>query len=160
MLMFYLYPLKYREEIIEISDFYGVDRALIFATVNVESRFDKNARSNKGAKGLMQITDDTATFIAKSIKAYSYDIYDVKTNLSFGCYYIKYLIDRFGGERLAMIAYNAGEGNVKNWLLNPKYSKDGKTLSQIPFKESREYIEKIEKSLIKYKKLYSKIVDK
>ena len=58
------------------------------------------------------------------------------------------------------MAYNAGEGNVTEWLANKEYSKDGRNLTKIPFRESREYLEKIEKSLSNYKKLYKNILDK
>lgn len=157
---YYLYPIKYENEVISNARLFGVDSALVFATVNVESRFNKDAVSNRGAKGLMQLTDSTASSIAIKLGVKEYDIFDVNTNLKFGCYYLKYLISKFNNVKTAITAYNAGEGNVSFWLTKKEYSKDGKNLDYIAFPETREYINKIEKSLIKYKKLYGKVLDK
>ena len=156
----YLYPLDYKETIVEYADYYGINRALVFAMVKSESSFNKKAVSSKGAKGLMQITDKTAEYIAKKLGVEEYDLFDEKTNVNFGCYYIKYLYVRFKDIETALVAYNAGEGNVSLWLTNEEYSKDGKTLLNIPFNESREYLQKIKLNFENYKKLYGKLLDK
>lgn len=156
----FLYPLKYEQEIIFCADKYGVDRTLIFAMVRVESSFNPKAKSVKGATGLMQITSQTAEYIASITGAKEYDLTNVKDNLNFGCYYIRYLIKRFGVLETAICAYNAGEGNVKKWLTDANYSSDGKTLKSIPFNETREYLKKIYKTYKKYRKLYGNILDK
>ena len=155
-----IYPLEYKEEIIFSADNYGLDRALIFAVVKTESSFDSSATSEKGAKGLMQITDNTGRYIAQLLNVKEYNLYDVKTNLNFGCYYMHRLIKRFKNLDTAIIAFNAGEGNVSTWLKNPEYSKDGLTLKKVPFNESKEYIKKIKENFSKYKKLYGNILDK
>ena len=156
----YEYPLKYKEEIFSISNTFGLDSALIFSMIKTESSFNEKAQSKKGAKGLMQLLDSTAKFIAEMQGVERYDIFDVKTNLSFGCCYLKYLSKKFSNLKTAIVAYNAGEGNVTEWLANKEYSKDGRNLTKIPFRESREYLEKIEKSLSNYKILYKNILDK
>ena len=156
----YFYPLSYKETIFEYADYYGLSRVLIFAVIKTESSFDKNAQSKKGAKGLMQITDKTANYIANKLGVDDYDIFNVDTNVNFGCFYIKYLYNRFKNMKTALVAYNAGEGNVALWLLNTELSDDGKTLKEIPFSESREYLNKIEQNFIKYRKLYTNILDK
>ncbi len=156
----YIYPLGYKDEIITIADKYGLNRALIFAIIKTESDFKKDAVSSKNAKGLMQITDSTAKYIADMLGVEEYDIFNVETNINFGCFYVKYLSEKFEDGKTAIVAYNAGEGNVKEWLKNNKYSEDGKTLKNIPFSESREYLKKVEKSLNNYNKLYKNILDK
>ena len=156
----YLYPLKYKEVVIENADLYGLDRALVFATIKVESSFDKNAQSNKGAVGLMQITLSTAEYIAKRLNINEYDLQDENINVRFGCYYLRYLIDKFKNIETAICAYNAGEGNVSKWLKDSDYSDDGITLKTIPFKETEEYLKKIVKTFEKYKKLYGNLLDK
>ena len=108
----------------------------------------------------MQITDKTGAYIASLLSVEIYDLFDAKTNVKFGCFYIKYLIERFNFIDTAVCAYNAGEGNVSLWLKNPQYSADKKTLSYIPFYETRQYLNKIKKSFIKYQKLYRNILDK
>lgn len=156
----YVFPLKYKEFVYEYADYYGFERAFIFAVIKTESGFDEKAISKAGAIGLMQITEKTGEYIAKRLRINSYDLKDTRTNVQFGCYYIKYLYEKFNNMQTAMIAYNAGEGNVFSWLEDKNYSKDGKTLYRIPFVESREYIAKINKNFEKYKKLYKNILDK
>lgn len=156
----YLYPLKYKEIVFEYADLYGIDRPLVFATIRVESSFDEKAKSNKGAVGLMQITPTTAEFIANRLGEKQYDLFDEKTNIKFGTYYLRYLLDKFKVLETAICAYNAGEGRVKGWLLDTEKSTDGIILKYIPYKETKEYLEKIVKTFEKYKKLYGNILDK
>ncbi len=159
----YVYPLKYKETVIKYADYYGLDRALVFAVINTESGFNVNAKSKAGAMGLMQLTKKTADYIAQTLgaeKYKNYDIFNIETNVNFGCYYIKYLYTKFMHMDTALIAYNAGEGNVSIWLTDKKYSEDGKILKTTPFRESNEYIIKIHKNFEKYKKLYKKVLDK
>lgn len=156
----YFYPLKHKQIVLEYADIYSLDRALIFAVIKVESGFNPNAKSSAGAIGLMQITPDTANYIASMQGIKTYDLTDARTNVNFGCFYIKYLMNKFINPETAMVAYNAGEGNVYFWLNNPDYSEDKITLKNIPFPESREYIKKIRQTFAKYKKLYGNILDK
>ena len=156
----YKYPLKYKEIIVEYADYYGLDRALVFAVVNTESSFNERAKSKAGAMGLMQITSKTAGYIADRLGVEDYDIFDANTNINFGCYYIKYLLNKFNHLDTALFAYNAGEGNVIIWLKDGRYSSDGKRLNTTPFAESNEYIIKIHKNFEKYSKLYKKFLDK
>lgn len=154
------YPLKYKSEIFEAADGYGLSRALVLAVVKTESDFNEKAVSSVGAIGLMQITEETGKYIAEKTGRVSYDLSEAKTNLEFGCYYLKYLMLRFEKEKTALAAYNAGEGKVSLWLADERYCKDGKTLQKIPFPETEAYLKKIYKSFEKYRKLYGKVLDK
>ena len=154
------YPLKFKEEIVRYSNKYSLDTALVFSVVKCESSFNEKAVSDKGALGLMQITKPTANYIAQKLKVNDYDLFNVETNLEFGCYYLSYLYNRFSDTDTVIIAYNAGEGNVSNWLRNKNYSFNGVTLDKIPFPETRLYLKEINKTLSKYKNLYGNIVDK
>ncbi len=156
----YLYPLKYKEYVFYYSDYYGLDRALVFSIIKVESSFDKNAVSQAGAVGLMQITPSTAEYVSKLSGEKEYNLTNEDTNIKFGCFYLKYLFDRFNERDTVICAYNAGEGNVNTWLKNKEYSKDGKTLLNVPFAETKEYRAKIHKSYKKYKEIYKNILDK
>ena len=156
----YLYPTHYKDTVVKYADYYGLDQTLIFSVIKVESGFDKNAVSDAGAVGLMQITPDTGEYIANLQGVEHYDLLDPVTNINFGCYYIKYLFMKFKNTDTALCAYNAGEGNVSLWLQNKEYSADGKTLTTVPFSETREYIKKIHETFSKYKKLYGNILDK
>ncbi len=156
----YLYPLNFNDLVIEYADDYGLDRAFVFAVINVESRFDKNAVSSAGAVGLMQITPNTGEYVSKLLNAKEYDLLNERTNVEFGCFYYKYLFDKFEEFDTVVCAYNAGEGNVRNWLKNSEYSLNGRTLISIPFKETKDYLNKIHKSYEKYTQLYQNILDK
>ena len=154
------YPLKYRTEIMENAGVYSIEPALIFAVVKVESGFDPLAVSGKGAVGLMQITESTGKYIAKLCGVKNYQLLDVDTNIKFGCFYLNYLLVKFKDVDTAICAYNAGEGKVSAWLNDNRYSDDQITLKTVPFKETREYLNKIKKTFEKYKKLYGNILDK
>ena len=157
----FIYPLSdYKTEIIAAADKYGIDRALVFAMIRTESGFNKDAVSDKGAVGLMQMTERTAEYVARLRGIENYDIIDAATNIDFGCYYYKYLENRFGDMNVSLAAYNAGEGKVFGWLKDERYSIDGKTLYKTPKKETDEYVVKVNKSFRKYKNLYFNILDK
>ena len=153
------YPIKYKEQVIKYSEEYKLQPFLVLSVIKTESNFNLNAISNKGAVGLMQILPSTASFIAEKTGTNGYNLYSAKDNVRFGCFYLRYLIDKFEVIDTALCAYNAGEGNVRGWLNDQRYSKDGKNLYFIPFRETREYLEKIQKSFANYSKLYRKIVD-
>lgn len=156
----YVYPLKFKEEVFIHADSYDINRAIVFSIIKIESDFNENAESNAGAIGLMQITPTTGKYIAELIGIANFDLKDVNTNISFGCFYLKYLLNKFKNLETAVCSYNAGEGNVMLWLTNSEYSDDGITLKSIPFSETREYIKNFKKTFEKYDKLYGYIVDK
>ena len=153
------YPITYKEQVFKYSREFSLESTIVFATIKVESNFNPKAVSNKGAVGLMQIMPSTAKFIAQKLGEEEYDLFNEETNIRFGCYYLSYLITKFKNIETAIVAYNAGEGNVRYWLTCPDYSKDGKNLYKVPFLESANYLTKMQKSLAKYTKLYGKILD-
>lgn len=158
LLMKALYPLRYEEYILEYTKEYNLDEYLVMALIKAESNYIYDAHSGV-ATGLMQITDETATWIAEkmSIEFSKADIKNPKININMGCYYLRYLLDYYTQDQtLALCAYNAGMGNVNKWLSDKEYSKDGKVLNKIPFEETRQYIEKIGK----YKEIYTFLYNK
>ncbi len=156
----YFFPLQYKETVCKYADYYGLNRALVFAIIKTESSFDNKALSSKGAKGLMQITDKTGEYIAQKLGVKNYDLFNHKTNINFGCFYLKYLYNKFQNIDTAIVAYNAGEGNVALWLMDSSLTNDGKTLSIIPFKESDKYLKRVKENFANYVKLYKNILDK
>lgn len=155
-----LYPTPYRETVKKYALEYGVEESLIYAVIKTESSFNERALSEKGAKGLMQITDKTANFIAKQLNVINYDIYSAETNIKFGAKYLSYLYGKFVDTKTILYAYNAGEGNVAKWLKDEKYSIDGKTIITCPYGETVEYANKTLKARKKYLKYYKNILDK
>ena len=156
----FVYPVKYNEFISEYSKVYQIEETLILSVIKVESNFNENAVSDKGAIGLMQIKEETGEYIKTLLGDKKYDLKDAKTNIRYGMFYLKYLIDKFNDINTALCAYNAGEGKVKEWLKKQEYSDDGITLKSIPYEETDNYISKINRTIKKYKNLYPKIVDK
>lgn len=152
----YFYPMTYKDEILKLGNDFGVKSGLIASVANVESNFNEKACSNRGAIGVMQLMPSTAQWIAGKLgESYSEEMLENgEYNLKLGSYYLSYLIDYFDDERLGICAYNAGQGNVSAWLKNQDYSKDGKTLEEIPFKETKNYLNKVYKNYNYYKNRY------
>lgn len=154
----FLFPVKYADLVIKYSEKYNLDAYLVFSIIRVESKFNPQATSHKGAKGLMQITDQTGEWGAKEIgieNYYSDRLYEPEINIQIGCWYIRKLINQYKNNlETSLAAYNAGSGNVSKWLENEKYSRDSEKLHFIPFKETREYVKKVVKSRKYYEFLY------
>ena len=153
-----IYPLSYKEEILYIADKYDFEPEFLCAVIHTESKFKADAESSAGAVGLMQLMPDTFTEIAarKGEERTEEDMLIPKVNMDYGCAYLRYLCDNFGYGDIytACAAYNAGPGNVSQWLADSQYSQDGKTLQSTPYKETTDYIERIKTAQDMYKKLY------
>lgn len=152
-----MYPIKYKEHIEEYSKKYNLDPYLVVSVIKAESDFREDAKSNREAYGLMQIVPDTAKWAAEKMDIENFNVeqlYDPKFNIAMGCWYLDNLNHEFNNTDLVIAAYNGGRGNVQKWLKNNKYSKDGKTLHYIPFKETDEYVKKVKVNYNMYKKLY------
>lgn len=146
--MRWFFPVKYIDTIKKYSNEYNLDEHLIMAVIRTESKFKADAESKKGAKGLMQLKEDTANWCALQFGIpYNGDITDPEINIRIGCAYLRYLIDKFGSVETALAAYNAGEGNVSEWLESQGSSTN---LSDIPFGETQRYVELV----LKREKIY------
>lgn len=135
-------PYDYGEYIERYSKEHNLDNALVAAVIYQESRFRSDAESRVGALGLMQIMPDTGIWIAEKLEVeFSEEkLLDPEYNIRFGTWYLSYLLERFDGNlKVALAAYNAGPGMVDQWLKDDRYSVDGE-LTEIPFKETRDYV--------------------
>ncbi len=116
-----VFPNKYSSELAAAAEEFDLDTDLVKSVVWAESRFDRYAKSNKGAMGLMQLMPETFASCATALDMTDGDPYDAKTSLRCGCYYLRTLIDRFDGdETAALMAYNAGETNARKFLSGEK----------------------------------------
>lgn len=151
-------PLEHKQIILKYSEKYNMDPYLIMAVIRTESSFKKDAVSSAGAKGLMQITDSTGAQSAEKIGIESYSsekLFDPETNIHIGTWYLNWLLEQFDyNEKTACAAYNAGIGNVRKWLKDERYSKDGINLDYIPFEETRNFVERVKKFRETYRRLY------
>lgn len=148
----YVYPKEYVEAVEQSAEKYGLDPHFVYAVIKAESGFDSQAVSPKGACGLMQITPETAEWIFEKMGAeQKSDIFLPEVNIELGSWYLEYLGEEFGGDRVAVLAaYNAGPANVKSWI----EEKGGIDAESVPFAETREYITKTMDFYEKYNKLY------
>lgn len=111
-----LYPLDAVARVRLHASEAGLDPALVCSLVRAESRFHPDAESSRGAIGLMQLMPSTAAWIAAKLDVEAYDLRDAETNLRFGTWYLRHLLDRFGRIDLALAAYNAGPSRVDEWV--------------------------------------------
>ena len=152
-----VFPLRHEDAIDKYSTQYSLDKYLVMGIISAESRFEEDAVSHKDAKGLMQLKEETAKWcVEKFYINTSYEkIYEPEVNIMMGCSYLSYLIKLFDGNiETAVAAYNAGQGNVKKWLSDNRYSDDGKTLKNIPFDETEKYVKKVRNREKIYRDLY------
>ena len=119
--------------IIKVSRHYQVDPALVKAIILAESEYNPNAISRRGAKGLMQLMPRTARSLGVE------DIFDPEHNIKGGVRHFKGLLKKFEGDvKLALAAYNAGSGRVRQYKGIP------------PFKATKRYIKKV----VEYYEIY------
>ena len=146
------HPLKYEETIQEAGAEDGVEPALVAAVIRTESGFDPNVESSKGAYGLMQIQPETARFISDR-SGITGDYRGPKTNIRMGTWYLNYLQNRYqGDEKLALAAYNSGEGQVDAWISEEGFDVD----QHIPFEETRRYVQEVTEARDTYAELYGR----
>ncbi len=154
----FIFPMKYKDLVIEKSVQHNVDPLLVFSIMKAESKFNPNAISRRGAKGLMQIMDKTGEWAAQEMQIPDFtkdQLFDPATNINIGCWYVAKLLSQYDGDIPTLLAaYNAGTGNVYKWRNNKDFSSDGVTLDYIPFGETRTYIEKVNMNLKFYRYLY------
>jgi soluble lytic murein transglycosylase len=146
-------PLRHEDIIKQQAAEKHLDPALLAAMIYQESKF-QDRTSSAGAKGLMQILPSTAQFIARKSGGTAFELRDLGTpqiNISYGSWYLRYLINRYNGnETLAVAAYNAGENNVDKWVRNAGGENNFDPAADIPFPETRAYVH----SVMEHRKLY------
>lgn len=156
------YPIGYKTMIVEYSKEYNLDPYLVASIINVESKYDKDALSQKDARGLMQISPSTGKWASEvlGIENYSEDIlFDPETNIRIGTWYLSTLFKEFNNNLDSVLAaYNAGSGNVNKWLNDEKYSRDKTSLAIIPFQETKDYLVRVKKNYKVYSTVYKKYI--
>ncbi|MEA2277861.1 MAG: soluble lytic murein transglycosylase [Solirubrobacteraceae bacterium] len=151
-------PLRHEDIIRQQASDKDISPALIAAVIYAESHFRDGQRSAAGAEGLMQLTPATAKYIAHKSGGTAFVVGDLATpqvNISYGSYYLRYLMRRYGGnEVFALAAYNGGEGNVDRWISAAQRRDRALTIDAIPFAETRAYVRRVQQAESEYRRSY------
>jgi soluble lytic murein transglycosylase len=143
------YPLRYEQIVVGHAENYRLEPQLVAAVIYQESKFDADARSGSGAVGLMQLLPETGQGIADRTGGNTWkpdDLLDPELNVRYGSWYLRHLLDKYGDERLALAAYNAGQSNVDRWR------EEG---VGIQFSETRHYVDRVQELKSIYARAYS-----
>jgi soluble lytic murein transglycosylase len=151
-------PLRHEDVIRQQARDKKVDAALIAGVIYTESRI-RDQTSHAGAKGLMQILPSTAHDIARKSGGTAFiegDLANPQVNISYGSFYLRYLLQRYGGnEVLAIAAYNAGEGRVDKWIFDARHKGEAFDRARhIPFPETRHYVQQVLDVRTRYREEY------
>ena len=145
-------PLRHEDVIRQQAEEKEVDAALIAAVIYSESKFSDQT-SSAGARGLMQITPEAADTIARNSDATTFELKDLgdpEINIRYGTFLLRELLDRYEGDEAAALAgYNAGPGNADKW------GGASLTVEEIPFPETRAYVEEVLEKREEYRREYA-----
>ena len=146
-------PLRHEDIIRQQAREKDVDAALIAAVIYAESKFDDRT-SSAGARGLMQITPEAANDIERHSGGTTFelgDLSDPEINIRYGTFLLRELLERYDGDAAAALAaYNAGPGNADRW------GGSDLTVQDIPFPETRAYVEDVLDKQRAYREKYAR----
>ena len=147
-----MYPLRYEAAIREASEENGLEPTFVAGVIYTESRFRPDVESHQNAYGLMQLLPQSARYIQRK-SGIEGGYRDPKVNIELGTWFFGYLNDRYDGdERLMLAAYNSGEGSVEAWTSDEGFD----IKKDIPYKETREYVDRALEAQKTYRQLYGK----
>ncbi len=151
-----LFPFPYESKIREYAQQEQINPLLVISVMRKESTFDPEIDSAVGAIGLMQIVPPTADWIAKQIQLPNYSLTNPEDNIRIGTWYLKHNHDRYqDNSLLAVASYNAGTSNVNDWLSIYDFNNRDRFVEQIPFPETKDYVEGVFGNYWNYLRLYN-----
>ena len=150
-LLKHIFPTNYYKQVSSIANFYNVKPEVVISLMREESRFNPTAISPAGAIGLMQILPSTGKRIMRESTPDSLKVQDL--NITIGIKYLSVLSDSFPNLIHTLCAYNAGESRIREWKSTYTTNDQLLFLELIPFKETREYVQRILRSIIIYQYL-------
>ncbi len=152
------YKLEHYDVVSAACEDFDVEESLVYAIIRTESKFDEEAVSSVGARGLMQMTDTALEWIRFRSDEFDDvtmdDMFDPAINIRCGVYFLSLLEEMFEDENTVIAAYNAGLGTANEWLADSAYSDDGVTLHTIPYEETANYVERVNSSKAIYEEYY------
>ncbi len=152
-----LYPFPYMNLIEAWSQQRQLNPLLVIALMRQESRFEPAIKSVSGATGLMQVMPDTGAWIAeKTGLRQPYRLDNPEDNVMMGTWYLDYTHQEYGdNSMLAIASYNAGPGSVADWLDRFGLADPDDFVANIPFDETRGYVEAVFENYWNYLRLYN-----
>ncbi|WP_337099077.1 lytic transglycosylase domain-containing protein [Paenibacillus sp. YIM B09110] len=155
----YMYPVYYKDDIRASASNYGLEPHLVAAVIRTESNYKTSSQSVKGAVGLMQMMPNTAKDVVRraGFTEVTEDMLKQRADVSIelGSWYLSSLHQRFDQNSIAAIAaYNAGPTRVSEWLNTGEWDGKLETVKQIPYGETRHYVQRVIYYYNKYKELY------
>lgn len=156
------YKLAYEADILTSAKEFDLDPALVCGVIFTESGFRPEARSSVGALGLMQLMPATGMEEAELLEIEGMTeerLTEPSINIRLGCNYLRKLLDEFRTESVALAAYNAGPGRVRQWLKQYGTKEDGSIL-YIPYPETSKYVGRVQSARGVYERLYPELTAK
>jgi soluble lytic murein transglycosylase len=151
-----VYPFPYADLIQTWSAQRGLNPLLVTALIRQESRFESQIRSSAGAAGLMQVMPGTADWIKGQAGLSGYDLNDPNSNIELGTWYLDYTHGEYGDHSLfAVASYNAGPGNVAQWIDRGNFKDADDFVEKIPFPETQGYVRAVLGGYWNYLRLYN-----
>lgn len=152
------YPIKFEKYVEKYSQEYDLDPHFVYAVIRTESDFTETATSSIGARGLMQVTEETFDWIKNRLKDKdsTFDsMYEAEKAVQYGAYLLSYLKQTLGSEQNVLCGYHAGVNRAKGWLSDEEISKNGEIIYEnIPYPDTKQYVNKVMTTYQMYKKLY------
>lgn len=151
------YPTYFSNEVDRAAGKFGLPEHLIYAVIRQESAFDRDAYSTAKAGGLMQVIPSTASGIAQDLGATDFqfdDLFDPRTAVEFGSYYVDKQVSGSGDIRLGLVAYHGGPGNLSRWQESFTADDIDLFLERIPRDSTENYVKAVYRNYLMYRHLY------
>ncbi|RMF66530.1 MAG: tail length tape measure protein [Cyanobacteria bacterium J069] len=151
-----LFPFQFAEPIQQWSQTMQLNPLLVTALIRQESRFERQIVSSAGATGLMQLMPGTASWVASKLNQPQYDLENPNDNIKLGTWYLNYTHETYSDNSLfAVASYNAGPGAIAQWIERFGYSDPDLFVEQIPYPETKGYVEAVFSNYWNYLRLYN-----
>lgn len=152
------YPLHHWQSVSNRALDHGLDPLFVAAVIRVESGWDAAAKSGPGALGLMQVMPETGREVADRLQISGFQpehLHEPDVNIRIGTFYLAALQREFdGNQAAALAAYNGGIGHVRSWLKAGRWTGHETSVEQIPFPETREFVQRVGRDYRWYLRLY------
>lgn len=158
------YKKQFKAEVAKYTSKYNIEEDLIYAIIKTKSDFNNNITFDDGSKGLMKISESNFIWVKDEIsKKYPRDSFDISFenmlnphfNIQYGGYLIYYYLQEFKDLETALVAYEVGLDQTKQWLNDSNLSKNCKLIiSKLPNESTKNFVENVINTKKMYKKIY------